>query len=53
MTKSDYISAAIFGRKPFKQLSEAAIIFFHCGIPLLRAKIYLDRLENKLIKKTK
>lgn len=49
MTKSDYISMLLFGRRPFKQLSEAAIIFYHCQIPPLPAKIYIDRLEQRLI----
>ena len=48
MSKSDYLSSALFGRLPFKQLPEAALIFWHCGVGLLPAKVYLDRLEKKL-----
>jgi hypothetical protein len=51
MTKSDYISMLLFGRHPFKQLSEAAIIFWHSEVPPLNAKIYIERLENKLLLK--
>ena len=50
MTKSDYISMLLFGRQPYKQLSEAAIIFYHSKIPPLNAKIYMDRLEQRLMK---
>lgn len=48
MTKSNYISACLYGRGPFRQLQEAALIFYHCDIGLLPAKTYLDRLEKKL-----
>lgn len=51
MTKSDYVSSALYGRHPFKQLAEAAILFWHCDIKLLPAKMYLDRLETKLKQK--
>ena len=53
MKKSDYLSAALFGRAPFRQLQEAALYFWHCDIGLLPTKIYLDRLEEKLKKKQK
>ncbi len=53
MSKSDYLSHLLFNRKPFKQLTEAAIIFYHCDIKPLPATIYMDRLESKLIDKEK
>ncbi len=48
MSKSDYISSMLFGRMPSVKLQEAALLFYHCGIGLLPATIYLDRLETKL-----
>jgi len=51
MSKVDYIRQLLSNRKPFKQLTEAAIIFYHCDIDNLNAKVYMDKLKTKLIEK--
>jgi hypothetical protein len=48
MSKSDYLSSLLFRRMYYKEIREAALIYWHSGIPLLNATIYLDRLEAKL-----
>ena len=53
MSKVDYIRQLLSNRKPLNQLTEAAVIFYHCGIDILEAGVYMDNLEAKLKEKNR
>ena len=49
MTKNEYLKELLLDKRAFKQLSEAAILFWHAKVPLIDAHIYMKNLEERLI----
>ena len=50
LDKSGYLSSLMMGRIYDARLLEACFTYWHSGIPLEKAREYLNTLENKLSK---
>ena len=48
MNKGTYVNSPLVGTHADAHLLEAALIYWHSGIPLEAAKVYFKNLENKI-----
>lgn len=48
ISKSEYLRAALYGRIYHATLIDAALVLYHCEVPLDLARKYIETLESKL-----
>jgi hypothetical protein len=51
MTKAEYLRGLLVGKVANPLLVEAALIYWHSGIPFEEAKVYFNNLETKTNRK--
>ena len=53
LDKSDYMQALMVGRIADPRLLDACLTYWHSGVPLSKAREYLNTLENKFASKAR
>jgi hypothetical protein len=51
--KADYVRSLLVGRLAFRGMADAALLYWHSGIYLRDAMVYMDRYEKKMRKTRK